>query len=314
MIDKNLAYFYNRNPKLSPWFEKQFDILIERGVYHNNIEALANNLINELKQYSTKNNINDVVIGLSGGIDSAVTAKLFKLAGWNVHGLLLPIHQDPAETERGVEVAQSIGIEPVIVDLTDAYEYLRTHGPNTVDSEISNDVTADTSRNIKIRLGNMRARLRMITLYNLAGKVKGLVASTDNFSELAAGFWTLHGDVGDVAPIQSLSKSWEVPALAQYLNVPVSVISAVPTDGLGIANGDEDQFGFSYLEFDIGLFSIFADPTIEPESSEDQRIIDNIKLRLTSSKYKRTNPTNLLHPFDTSRYNRLELIDNTLRR
>jgi nicotinamide-nucleotide amidase len=156
--------------------------------------------------------------------------------------------------------------------------------------------------------------MRMITLYNLASLNKGIVGSTDNFSELAAGFWTLHGDVGDVAPIQSLTKSWEVPALAELLEVPDSIVSAKPTDGLGVANGDEDQFGFSYLEFDIAMFSLFRDNQLEPENEKDKAIVESVKQRLTSTIYKRFNPLNLPHPLDEDRYSHLEKLDNYLRR
>ena len=172
----------------------------------------------------------------------------------------------------------------------------------------------DNSKEVRVRRGNIRARLRMNTLYNMAASKKGLVASTDNFSELAAGFWTLHGDVGDIAPIQSLTKSWEVPALAERLGVPQSVIDAVPTDGLGVANGDEDQFGFSYLEFDIALFSLFESKYIKQqlEDDNDANIINEVEKRIRSTIYKRFNPLNLQHPYYTERYSQLEELDNHL--
>ena len=179
-----------------------------------------------------------------------------------------------------------------------------------MDETISHDGLSDD----KIRQGNIRARLRMITLYDLAQKHGGLVASTDNYSELASGFWTLHGDVGDVSPIQALTKSWEVPALAEHLGAPHEIVEAVPTDGLGIANGDEDQFGFSYLEFDIALFSILRREVNEDDlTDEDRAIVDAVADRVRSTTYKRTNPFNLDHPIDSSRYDELSKLDNYLR-
>ena len=177
----------------------------------------------------------------------------------------------------------------------------------------------------KIRKGNIRARLRMITLYNLAGASQGFVASTDNFSELAAGFWTLHGDVGDVSPIQSLTKSWEVPALAEMQGVPDSVVFAVPTDGLGISSSDEDQFGFSYLEFDLSLFKLLENMDgVEFEHSaadvagfkeiKDKLIVDSVANRIRSTTYKRFNPFNLTHTFEKDRYDLLDKLDHQLRR
>ena len=197
-------------------------------------------------------------MGVSGGIDSALTAALFKNAGWNVTGLTLPIHQNTEETDRGIEACESLGINHLQVDLTQAFESYLQHATEEADAELhTRDFYED--KNARIRGGNIRARLRMITLYNQASLHKGIVGSTDNFSELAAGFWTLHGDVGDVAPIQSLTKSWEVPALAEMQGVPDSVVFAVPTDGLGVSSSDEDQFGFSYLEFDLALFKLVID-------------------------------------------------------
>ena len=133
------------------------------------------------------------------------------------------------------------------------------------DSIDEDELEAGTYR-VQQRQGNIRARLRMITLYNLAHKVAGCVGSTDNFSELAAGFWTLHGDVGDIAPIQSLNKSWEVPMLAKMLDVPQATVEAVPTDGLGISNSDADQLGMSYLEFDIALFELLSLPRLDKKT------------------------------------------------
>jgi len=288
-------------PSINPEIKELIEKLIGFGYYSSDTESMRSTLVKELVAYQIQSNINTVVLGMSGGIDSALTASLFKSAGYNVIGLTLPIHQDPSETQRGVEACKALGIEHYEFDLSDAFDFMS-----------SNIDTFDQSQPDKIRQGNIRARLRMITLYNMAAKHHGFVASTDNFSELAAGFWTLHGDVGDVAPIQSLSKSWEVPMLAIEQNVPDSIIKAIPTDGLGVANGDEDQFGFSYMEFDAVLFALIGKIDFSQELPETQELVANVRRRIASTGYKRNNPVNLFHPLDGStRYSNLESFDNT---
>ena len=168
--------------------------------------------------------------------------------------------------------------------------------------DVPEEIRDESEKDTKIRRGNIRARLRMVTLYNLASLHKGFVASTDNFSELAAGFWTLHGDVGDVAPIQSLTKSWEVPAMAELQGVPESIILAKPTDGLGVANGDEDQFGCSYLELDIGLLSRRYGLDSLSNSERMKEVYNIVDSRVGSTTYKRINPSNLNHPTQPNRY------------
>ena len=312
-MNKDKIFEYNRQPEISDWFNTQLDVLIQQGVYHDDISGLGNSLIDSLSDYKESWGLENIFLGMSGGIDSALTAALFKEAGWNVTGVTLPIHQDPVETERGVEACDKLGINHKQVDLTQAFESYLEHATQEVDAELySRDFYKD--KDARVRGGNIRARLRMITLYNQASLHKGIVGSTDNFSELAAGFWTLHGDVGDVAPIQSLTKSWEIPALADELGVPESIISAVPTDGLGVANGDEDQFGFSYLEFDIAMFSLFNEFNLENLEDKDASIIESVKQRIGSTIYKRINPYNLSHPLDQSRYTDLEQLDINLRR
>ena len=296
----------NRNPELSECFTSTLEYLIGVGVYHNQTSTLSERLISELVKYREHWGIENVSIGISGGIDSAVTANLFKQAGWRVLPVIMSINQNPEEVDRGREVCEQLGVTYVERDLTEMYEY---NVKNM--SEYHDGIDSDTQHG-KIRRGNIRARLRMQTLYDFASQISGCVASTDNFSELAAGFWTLHGDVGDIAPIQSLTKSWEVPKLAQHLGVPQSVIDAKPTDGLGIANGDEEQLGVSYLEFDIGLFTIMRDIDLINASADDLAKIDVVRKRIKSSGYKRCNPYNLMHPVDSLRYQALEKLDNKL--
>ncbi len=296
-------------PNLSPWFDHMLDEQIRMHIFEDNREQLKDGLVRSLTDYKMRYNMDNIVLGMSGGIDSALTASLFKQAGWNVTGVTLPIHQNETETDRGVEACEALDIDHVQIDLSDTYDFYLKQ--NNSDKELS---SKKESKAIKVRRGNIRARLRMLTLYNLANKLNGIVGSTDNFSELSAGFWTLHGDVGDVAPIQSLSKSWEVPALAEIMDVPVSIISATPTDGLGVDAGDEAQFGFSYLQFDLVLFGLLSELETELRPSDDDlAIVENVKTRIRSTGYKRINPVNFDHPVRGNElYSALQNLDDKL--
>ena len=307
---------FNRQPQLSAWFDKKLDEAIgEMYKPYEQLNQINESLVNDLVHYRTKYNKHTVAVGMSGGIDSALTASLFKKAGYRVLGVTMPIYQKEEETDRGVEACQALDLDHRHIDLSEAYD-------SVVDAEAKLDASILRScKHGRIKKGNIRARLRMITLYNLASASEGFVGSTDNFSELAAGFWTLHGDVGDVAPIQSLWKSWEVPALAEINGVPSSIIEAVPTDGLGVSTSDEDQFGFSYLEFDLALNEMLhhledGKHTLDisklkgKKTDEDLAIIENVISRVGGTAYKRFNPLNLNHPMDHMRFKRLEDFDS----
>lgn len=301
MINKEDVYKYSRQNaigELSPWFEEQLSRLIVNNFYPTvyELQEMKLEIIDQLQRYADENKIRDIAIGISGGVDSALTAALFHAAGWRVLGVIMPIHQNPDETARGIETCEKLGIEFVVRDLTTVYDQLL---PKFEEWDPEGTL---------IRRGNLRVRLRMMTVYNEAARIGGCVGSTDNFSELAAGFWTLHGDVGDIGPIQTLNKSWEVPKLAEMMGVPQSVVEATPTDGLGISKSDEDQFGFSYLEFDIVLQSmchlffrkevggINTAITSLKVPEEDLDKVKRILKRIKGSIFKRNNPFNLVHP------------------
>jgi NAD+ synthetase len=320
---------------LSPWFDKALNTQIGQKLFRTpeNLEDLADDLAHKLHKYRLEAGVATVVLGMSGGVDSALTAALFKAGGWKVIGVTMPINQNPEETQRGVEACTALGIEHRHIDLTLLYrDTLQSLGEldKAIEDRSQFGEADDADTRVKIRRGNVRARLRMVTLYNLASMEGGIVASTDNFSELAAGFWTLHGDVGDVSPIQSLLKSWEVPFISKYVGVPESTYRATPTDGLGISAGDEAQLGGTYLEWDLmvnGIIDIIEDSTLGGTNNtvlgirdnlgiqDDERAIsvfNSVMKRMGSTWFKRMNPVNLSNRLAPRRYDQLANIDNTL--
>ena len=314
---KELFYAYNKRGskalKLSEFFEDSLDRQIKRGdISEETIAPIGMGIVQQLRDYSSKHRVHKVVIGMSGGIDSALTASLFKSAGYTVTGVTMPIHQDDAETERGIAACEALGIEHVHFDLTKLFNYTVKYYKDA-DIDFNKELVDHNMQEQTVRKGNIRARLRMSALYNLASKQGGIVGSTDNYSELAAGFWTLHGDVGDVAPIQSLTKSWEVPMLASLQGVPEDIILATPTDGLGIDEGDEAQLGFSYAQLDITLLNTLHGEHGDNPTMDDQELVDSIIHRIGQTAYKRINPVNFDHPISANwRYQQLAGLDMNL--
>ncbi len=313
---KELFYAYNKRGnkalKLSTHFEEALDRHIERGdISEEVIAPIGMAIVQQLRDYSSTHKVHNVVIGMSGGIDSALTASLFKSAGYTVTGVTMPINQVEAETERGIAACEALGIEHIHLDLTKLYNYTVKYYKEAGIDFAKGDKSSAKSQTV--RQGNIKARLRMTALYNLASKQGGIVGSTDNYSELAAGFWTLHGDVGDVAPIQSLTKSWEVPMLASLQGVPEDIITATPTDGLGIDEGDEAQLGFTYAQLDITILNTLHGEHGDNPTMEDQELVDSIIHRIGSTAYKRLNPVNFDHPISANwRYQQLAGLDMNL--
>lgn len=324
--------------ELSPWFDAKLDEFIEGDntllpnpifLSEEELLELKASIIADLEKYSKQTGVSSVVLGMSGGVDSALTAALFKQAKWLVIGVTMPIHQDIEETKRGIEACAALDVAHVNIDLSNDFDRM-VQTMELVDVDLVHDTKA-----ARIRRGNIRARLRMITLYNIAASSGGLVASTDNFSELAMGFWTLHGDVGDLSPIQSLLKSWEIPMLARLTNVPEETWRAKPTDGLGVSDGDETQFGMSYLELDLMLMSvlrtnadwIFYDEAVASggitltkiaehlgmdKDGRAQEVFTNLIDRMGTTWFKRISPVNIQHSRDNTRYCNLEHFDREL--
>ena len=207
-------------------------------------------ITNWLKNNATDAGIKGFVVGVSGGIDSAVTSTLCAQTGLDLICLEMPIHQAKSHVSRAQEqiaVFKKI-ITPNVsskrVDLTPVFESLK--------SEI--DLNKE-QKTVDMALANTRARLRMTTLYYYAGLNGFLVAGTGNkVEDFGVGFYTKYGDGGvDLSPIADLLKS-EVYALGKTLEVPKSIMEAAPSDGLfGDARTDEAQIGASYDELEWAM-------------------------------------------------------------
>lgn len=196
------------------------------------------------------------VVGLSGGIDSAVVARLCQLsAPANVIGALLPCHSDPADEADGRLVADHFGIPVVRAELTPAFDVLIAEIRRAAAGVPREQAAASAADDVKARVpaANVKPRLRMTALYFLANSLDYLVAGTGNRSELAIGYFTKHGDGAvDLLPIGHLLKS-EVRELARELGVPEPLIDKAPRAGLWPGQTDEAEMGFGYAALESYL-------------------------------------------------------------
>jgi NAD+ synthetase len=263
----------------------------------------------ELGGYVHDNKLRALVIGISGGIDSALCAALAepvcKSAGIPLFGRSIPIQTNkPDEIYRARVAGGLFCTDFMEVDCSQLY--------STIAPVISSDhAGAVHDRSTKVRQGNIKARIRMLVLYDLAAKHGGLVLSTDNLTEYNLGFWTLHGDHADYGLIQHLWKT-EVYELAEQMVKTYTEngddkraqalrisIDAVPTDGLGISSSDCEQFGVcSYADVDDALktwLRLKRNP--EANRAEIDKLRNNpVVLRHEGSHFKRNWPIAIARP------------------
>ncbi|HAO15702.1 MAG TPA: NAD(+) synthase, partial [Tenacibaculum sp.] len=242
-------------------------------------------IVNWLKNYANNAKVNGFVVGISGGIDSAVTSSLCARTGLTTLCVELPIHQAESQVNRANEHIKHLkkhykNVTDVAVDLTSTFEEFKTVVPKTI-----------SSPKLDLALANTRARIRMSTLYYFAGLHGLLVAGTGNkVEDFGVGFFTKYGDGGvDLSPIADLLKS-EVYKLATKLNVPESIQKAQPTDGLfGDSRTDEDQIGATYDELEWAMAMQAKNKNIEDLKGRKLEVY-KIYTRLNNINQHKMNP------------------------
>ena len=207
-----------------------------------NYENVFKNIVNGIVKYISDNGIKTMVLGVSGGIDSTVVAGLCKEALKQLPGVTLAGFSLPCSTNQADEVsaASLVGKEFCTTfneeNLQGVYEAVEDFCKGTIHN-------ADAT---PISRGNIKARLRMLTLYDIASRTRGIVMDTDNLTEHFLGFWTIHGDDGDFNPIGGLWKH-EVYGLAKWMKENIykdsmaleASIALMPTDGNGVKKGGD---------------------------------------------------------------------------
>jgi NAD+ synthase len=213
------------------------------------VEKVTQYIISWLKEYASNAGVKGFVVGVSGGIDSAVTSTLCAKTGLPTLCLEMPIHQEKNQVNRATRHISFLkdhfkNVSSTLVNLTPVFSSLKEAVPKV-----------DNEEDRFMSLANTRARLRMTSLYYFAGLKNLLVAGTGNkVEDFGVGFYTKYGDGGvDLSPIADLMKS-EVYAIASFLEINNEIQKAPPTDGLwGDDRTDEDQLGASYDELEWAM-------------------------------------------------------------
>ena len=254
---------------------------------HNEIKQC---IVSWLKDQVKLSKTNGYVIGVSGGIDSALTSTLASLTGERVILLNMPINQAVDQYDRSNEhinwlLKSNSNVESLIIDLTDSFNMFTK--------------TLNTFNVSDLALVNAASRLRMMTLYSIANTHNLLVCGTGNkVEDYGIGFFTKYGDGGvDVSPIADLLKS-EVYQLCNFLGVPQSIQNAVPTDGLwGDDRSDEDQIGASYdeLEWALDYYDKHGTST-ENLSGRQSKVLEIYTKRHLSTGHKMKMPPTCIIP------------------
>jgi NAD+ synthase len=210
-----------------------------------NYEELKNRIVKWLGDYAIEHNIKSFVVGVSGGIDSAVVSTLCAETGLPTHVLSMPLHSSSQNDSLSDDYVSYLednynNVAKIRIDLTNVYDQLiRSFDFWVGGSKFTTNNLANA---------NTKSRIRMVTLYQVAGNVGGIVVGTGNkVEDYGVGFYTKYGDGGvDIAPIADLYKT-EVWELGKHLGVDQRIIDAQPTDGLWEdGRTDEDQIGTSY--------------------------------------------------------------------
>ncbi|HEX6595147.1 MAG TPA: NAD(+) synthase [Bacillota bacterium] len=211
------------------------------------MEQTINNIVKWLQQHVQSAGGKGLLVGVSGGLDSAVVLHLIKRAfPTDSLAVIMPLRSNPVDMKHAEQVVQSCAADALTIDLTKTHE--------TMQREI-NDQLGDAYHQGagKMADANLRARLRMSTLYTIATHYNYLVVGTDNASEYYTGYFTKHGDGGvDLLPIVDFTKG-EVQQMAKVLGVPEEVIDKQPSADLWEGQTDEQEMGTTYEKIDAYL-------------------------------------------------------------
>src|ERR687897_2816997 len=250
--------------------------------------SLADQIASWLRFQMEQVGASRLVLGLSGGIDSAVVCALSTMVAGpsRVIAAIMPIHSRPEDMRDAGLVANAFEVVPRVIDVVPAHDALIAAMPDD-DAAGLEDANVDPARQAtrrQLALANVKPRLRMTSLYFLANRYNGLVVGTGNKTELAIGYFTKYGDGGvDILPLGDLDKT-AVRGLARALGGPDAVISKAPSAGLWEGQTDEAEIGVTYEELDRVLASLAGEESKEPILPDT---MDRVSALVAASEHKR---------------------------
>jgi len=233
--------------------------------------VVTEKIVTWLRDKVTSAGAKGCVLGLSGGIDSAVVAALAQRAfPNNTLAVILPVESSQEDVDDAWLVAKALGLNAIEINLDAVFRSLAT----TLEAG-SADLAVDN-----LAVANIKPRLRMISLYYQAARHNYLVTGTGNKSEIVTGFFTKYGDGGvDIEPIGELVKA-QVFDLARHLGIPDSIIEKQPTAGLWPGQTDEQELGFSYRQLDEYILT----------GATDSHVVERIKTVIQRARHKQELP------------------------
>lgn len=240
-----------------------------------NWENIKTQMITFLKNEVSKIGVDKVVVGISGGLDSAIVSTLCKEAfGKNFHGVLMPSHlSSDASIKDAKELCEKFDMDYEIVEIA---PMVQGYFNNVKDASA-------------LRVGNLSARMRMSVLYDISAREGAIVVGTSNKSEILLGYGTLFGDTAcAINPIGQLYKS-DAFDFARYLGIPDSIINKKPSADLWEGQSDEEELGYSYKVMDDVLKELIdANKTKEELVTKgiDEKLIDMIEYRVKANAFK----------------------------
>jgi NAD+ synthase len=239
---------------------------------------IIDHIVKWLESYLDQSGLNGFCIGVSGGIDSAVTSSLCAKTGKSVLALNMPIYQAKDQVSRSCDHIAWLEkkfdtVQGVEMELSNIFDGIKANFPNSIQDGMT--------------MANTRSRLRMLTLYAFASHHKMLVAGTGNkVEDFGVGFFTKYGDGGvDISPIADLNKT-QVYSLAKELGIIETILTAVPTDGLWEDNrSDESQIGATYQELEWAMHYL-GSPLKKQLNKRQETVLEIYKNFHTANKHK----------------------------